>query len=110
MAIFTSNIAIKAYSYETFGGSWTDSDVRDLDWRINSSIDHYWDIKDATIDATNSWQDCVEIGCPDFDMVTSNERVFIQDYYKEASFLAATHNDPTFWDTYSKSTIEINEY
>lgn len=34
-------------AYETFGGSWSDTNVRDLDWKVKSGIDYYYDIGDA---------------------------------------------------------------
>lgn len=97
-------------SYETLGGSWTSTDVRDLDWLVKSGIDNYWDIRYAVDDATSSWNDVVESGCPDFDRVTSNELVYILDKEETNGPLAETLNSPDWTSTYNYSRIWVNQY
>jgi hypothetical protein len=97
-------------AYETFGGSWSDTNVRDLDWKVKSGIDYYYDIGDAASGATASWQDCVESDCPDFNQVSSGYEVYILDYYDDYGYLMFTVNDPDWTSTYTYSRIFVNEY
>ncbi len=103
-------LTIQVNAFETYGGSWSNSDVRDLDWMVKSGIDYYWDVRDAVTDATASWQNCVESDCPDFNRVTSNEEVYIRDSDIQQGYLAATLNNPDWTSTYTYSTIWVNEY
>jgi len=108
LMITTPSITINAY--ETFGGSWSYSDVRDLGWRVKEGIDYYSRIWDAVEGATASWEDLVEIGCPDFNEVESGEKVYILDYYQEYGPLMTTLNSPDWYSTYTKSEIKVNIY
>ena len=108
LMIMTPSITVNAYVI--LGGSWSDSDVRDLDWRIKEGIDHYWIIWDAVEGATASWEDLVEIGWPVFNEVESGEKVYILDSYEEYGYLMRTLNYPNWTSTYNYSKIWVNEY
>ena len=110
--IFIASIIsiVQVFAYETYGGSWSDTNVRDLDWKVKTGIDYYYDIRDAASGATASWEDCVESDCPDFNQVSSGEEVYILDYYEEDGYLMATLNSPGWTSTYTYSRIWVNEY
>jgi len=89
-------LSASTFAYELLGGRWTDSDVKDLSYRVKSGIPYESYIGEVFADAATSWENTVAYDVPHFYEVSSGEKIIVNAYYEEYGALAYAYADPAF--------------
>jgi|GEM_PF-3366913 len=104
-------LSANTFAYELLGGRWTDSDVKDLSYRVKSGIPYVSDIREVFADAAASWENTVAYGVPHFYEVSSGEKIIVNAYYEEYGALAYAYADPSLYAyPYEYAYIHVNTY
>lgn len=109
LVLFLSSTVATVSAYQIYGGRWTDSDVRNLTWRMPEGSSWYWQLHYYTEQAAYSWN----MWCPPvwFTEVSSSELVTYYSFWLEYGPLAFADIYPSFYQyPYSWGYVYFNEY
>ena len=103
-----SSIIVTANAYNLLGGRWSDSDVRDLTWKMPSGSWWYWQLHYCARQAANTWDFwCYPVN---FREVSGSQLVTYYSYWEESNVLAYARLYPSVRaDPYTSGRIYFNE-